>query len=80
MSTNNEVFIIRTGKSKVHSAKEELGVLMNHETVVSAPWHCMEMDKEAARHAWTVSLRKGTSTPTGKSQLEECSCHRTNVD
>ena len=67
MSINTKVRIITIGKSKVQSAKEELGVLMNHETVMSAffvaTWHHKVMDKEAARHMQTVSLRNETSAP-----------------
>lgn len=60
MIINTNVRIIRIGKSKVHSAKEKLGVLMNHETVMSAfsiaAWHRKVVHKEAARHMQTVSL------------------------
>ena len=49
---------------------------MNHETVMStffvAVWHRKVMNKKAARHMQTVSLRKETSTPAWRPQLEEC--------
>lgn len=66
MSINTKVCIIRIGKSKVHSAKEQ-GVLMYRKTIMSvvfvAAWHYKVIDKKAARHMQTVSLRKETSTP-----------------
>lgn len=73
VSINSKVHIIRIGKSKVHLAKEEPGVSMNHKAALSAfsvaPWHCKVMHKEATRHMQTV--RKETS-PAWRPQLEEC--------
>lgn len=80
MSINSKVPIIRIGKSKVHSAKEEPGALMNHKAALSAffiaPWHCKVMHNEATRHMQTVRKPEDLSWKSAFMPKH----HRTNVD